>query len=220
MRQDKIISAREWALHFSPRFNNGLLGTLFGDGKTAIRGGYRITYDVLFYNILSVNGSNFPRVVTPQALNQFDVFPKPFACQRSGDVDPLANFVNTPSDAQNPMGQNFSLTIQRQLRSDYVLEFGYAGSRGTYGINQLQANPLTLTPGQIATVQGAKDANRLAIHNNREERRLAVSSAVRFSTLIATTAQSTYHSGFVSLTKRLVKGLQFTLCLHFQQEHQ
>jgi hypothetical protein len=37
---------------------------LFGDGKTVFRGGYGITYDVLFYNILTVNAANFPRVVT------------------------------------------------------------------------------------------------------------------------------------------------------------
>ncbi len=190
---------------WSPRFTGGPLGTLFGDGKTAIRGGYRITYDILFYNILTVNASNYPRVVVPRVDNQFDVFPNRLPVSGRAVFDPLATYVNTPEDAQNPMGQNFSLTIQRQFQNDYVLEFGYAGSRGTYGINQLQANPAILTPAQIATVQTTLSATSIP---STQARRLIPQFGPRV--LIATTAQSTYHSGFVSLTKRLNKGLLFT----------
>jgi len=44
-----------------------VLGKIFGNGVTVFRGGYGIAYDFLFYNILTVNGSNFPRVVSLQA---------------------------------------------------------------------------------------------------------------------------------------------------------
>ena len=41
---------------WSPQTNNRLLG----DGKTVIRGGFGIGYDVLFYNLLTVNASQLP----------------------------------------------------------------------------------------------------------------------------------------------------------------
>ncbi|MCI0339217.1 MAG: TonB-dependent receptor, partial [Acidobacteria bacterium] len=197
---------------YSPRFSSGMLGTLFGDGKTAIRGGYRITYDILFYNILTVNASNFPRVVVPLLPNQFDVFPNRLPVSGQPVFNPLATYVNTPDDAQNPMGQNFSLTIQRQFQNDYVLEFGYAGSRGTYGVNQLQANPPILTAAQIATVQSTLNPASIP---NTQLRRVFPQFGPRV--LIATTAQSTYHAGFVSLTKRLMHGLQFTTAYTFSK---
>ncbi len=197
---------------YSPRFTSGLLGSVFGDGKTSIRGGYRISYDILFYNILVVNASNFPRVVVPQLFNQFDVFPNRLPVSGQAAFNPLATYVNTPDDAQNPMGQSFSLTIQRQIASDYVLEFGYAGSRGTYGINQLQANPAILTPAQIATVQADLNSSRIP---GLQARRVFPQFGPRV--LIATTAQSSYHSGFVSLTKRFRNGLQFTSAYTFSK---
>jgi outer membrane receptor protein involved in Fe transport len=212
VRKDKNNFGPGIGFAYSPRFNGGLLNTLFGDGKTAIRGGYRITYDVLFYNILVVNASNFPRVVAPINNNQFDVYPTRLPVSGQAVFNPLATFVNTPVDAQNPMGQNFSLTIQRQFLNDYVVEFGYAGSRGSYGINQLQANPAILTPDQIATVRSTGDPASI---DNAQLRRVLPQFGSRV--LIATTAQSTYHSGFVSLTKRLTNGLQLTSAYTFSK---
>lgn len=211
VRPDKNNLGPAIGFAYSPRFKSGLLGSLFGDGKTAIRGGYRIDYDVLFYNILTVNGANFPFVNVSQAFNQSDVYPNR---QPGAPVafNPLATYVNTPVNAQNPMGQNFSLTIQRQLHNDYVLEFGYAGSRSTYGINQLQANPAILTADQIATVRSMGSAAAIP---STQDRRLFPQFGSRV--LIGTSAQSTYHSGFVSLTKRLANGLQLTSAYTFSK---
>ena len=41
---------------YSPHATNKFIG----DGKTVVRGGYGVAYDVLFYNLLTVNGSNYP----------------------------------------------------------------------------------------------------------------------------------------------------------------
>jgi hypothetical protein len=210
--QDKNNFGPGIGFAYSPRFTSGLLGSLLGDGKTSIRGGYRISYDVLFYNILTVNASNFPRVVVPQLTNQFDVFPNRLPVSGQAAFNPLATYVNTPDDAQNPMGQNFSLTIQRQFQTDYVVEFGYAGSRSLYGINQQEANPGILTPAQIATVRSTLNANSIPSLQNRR-----VFPQFGSRVLIATTAQGSYHSGFVSLTKRFRNGLQFTSAYTFSK---
>ncbi len=211
-KRDKNNFAPGIGFAYSPRATSGLFGKLLGDGKTSIRGGYRINYDLLFYNILVVNASNFPRVVTPLINNQFDVFPNRLSVSGQPVFNPLATFVNTPEDSVNPKSQSFSLTIQRQMYSDLVLEFGYAGSRGSHGINQLQANPAILTPAQIATVQ--QTLNPASIPTTQARR---VFPQFGSRVLIATTAQSTYHSGFVSLNKRLRNGLQFTTAYTFSK---
>jgi len=203
--QDKNNFAPGIGFAWSPRPSGGFLKTLFGEGATAIRGGYRIGYDVLFYNILTVNGSNFPRVVTADVQNQIDVFPNRLTVNANPVFNPLATYVNSPERTVNPKAQSFSFTIQRQFLNDFVVEVGYAGSRGSHGINQLQANPGVLTPAQIATVQQTRDFTSIPA---LQARRVFPQFGSRV--LIATTAQSTYHSGFVSLNKRLSNRLQFT----------
>jgi outer membrane receptor protein involved in Fe transport len=203
--KDKNNFAPGVGFAWSPRPKGGMLAALLGDGKTAIRGGYRIGYDILFYNILTVNASNYPRVVVGLQNNLYDVFPTRTRVSGAAVFNPLATYVNSPEDLKNPQAQSFSLTIQRQIKNDFVLEFGYAGSRGINGINQLQANPAILTPAQIKTVQDGKNA---ALIPSTQARRLFPQFGSRV--LIASTAQSTYHSGFASLNKRLSRGLQFT----------
>lgn len=212
VKQDKNNFAPGIGFAYSPNIENGILGKLFGNGRTSIRGGYRINYDILFYNILTVNASNFPRVVVPRVDNPRDVFPSKLPVSGTPVFNPLASFVNTPEDSQMPMGQTFSLTIQRQIQNDIVLEFGYAGSRGSSLINQLQANPAILTPAQIATVQTTRNDGSIPSTQLRR-----VNPTVGPRVLIATTAQSTYHSGFVSMTKRFTKGLQFTSAYTFSK---
>lgn len=205
VKKDKNNFAPGIGFAYSPRPSGGFLKSLLGEGATAIRGGYRIGYDILFYNILTVNASNFPRVVVPLVQNQIDVFPNRLSVSGSPSFNPLATFVNSPEDLVAPKAQSYSLTIQRQFLKDFVVEVGYAGSRGLHGINQLQANPAVLTAAQIATVQQTKSFTSIP---TTQARRIFPQFGSRV--LIASTAQSTYHSGFVSLNKRLSNRLQFT----------
>ena len=64
--------------------------SLIGDGKTVIRGGFRMGYDVLFYNLLTVNGSNYPRIATASINNVLDTYPSLLAAGGSavGSHDP------------------------------------------------------------------------------------------------------------------------------------
>ncbi len=74
---------------WTPRPDGGLLGGLFGgEGQSVFRGGYGVGYDVLFYNILTVNASNYPRVVVPRVDNVFDVYPNLASRGRQRRVQP------------------------------------------------------------------------------------------------------------------------------------
>jgi outer membrane receptor protein involved in Fe transport len=206
---------------YSPRPKSGIAKAIFGEGLSSIRGGYRIAYDVLFYNILTVNASNYPRVVVPVLQNQQNLYPSVAPVSGSAVFNPLAGYVNTPENAVNPYSQLFSLTWQREFAHDFVFEVGYTGSRSKNQINQLQANPGLLTAAQIAAVnaeiavQRARQAAGLAVLDPArsailpptQDRRLFPQFGSR--TLIATDSHANYNAGFVSLNKRFSRGLQF-----------
>jgi hypothetical protein len=138
-KRDNNNFAPAFGFAYSPRPENGFMKAIFGDGLSSIRGGYRIAYDVLFYNILTVNASNFPRVVVGNIVspNTQDLYPNTAPVTGSPVFNPLATFVNTPENAVNPYSQLFSLTVQREFGQDYLLEVGYTGSRSKNQIRQI-----------------------------------------------------------------------------------
>lgn len=181
-------------------------GGLFGNGKTVFRGGYGITYDVLFYNILTVNASNYPRVVVGRKDNVLDTYPNTLPVTGTAVFDPKATFVNSPEDLQSPMQHIYSFSIQREFGRDFITEIGYTGSTGRNGINQLQANPAVLTAEQAALVASTKSTTSIPSVQNRR-----VNPQLGSRVLIASTAKSQYHAGYVSINKRLSHGIQFGL---------
>lgn len=174
-----------------------------GGGRTVIRGGYGISYDILFFNLLVVNANNFPRVVVGRQDNAIDVFPNLAPVTGAPVFNPLATFVNTPEQARTPYAQFYSLSVQREFSRDFLVEVGYTGSRGVNLINQLQANPAVLTPEQAATVRATGSTISIP---SVQARRVFPQFGSRI--LIATEAQSTYNAGYVSVNKRLSHGLQ------------
>jgi hypothetical protein len=194
---------------YSPRPEEGtFMHRLFGDGRSVIRGGYRINYDLLFYNILVVNAGNFPFTSVGQTLNAVDQFPARLPVTPPV-FNPLSQFVNTQETARTPYSQLFSLSLQRELFRDFQMEVGYSGSRSLDQIRQLQMNPVILTAQQAADVR-----NRVAIPS-AQSRRLNPNAGVRV--LIGPGAQSTYHSGYASLNKRFSRGLQFGMSYTFSR---
>jgi hypothetical protein len=197
---------------YSPRVEGGFFGKLLGSGKTSFRGGYRASYDILFYNILTVNGSNFPRVIVGRQDNATDVFPNLTPVSGAAVFNPLATYVNTPQKAGTPYAEIYSFSIQREMYRDFVVEVGYTGSRGINGINQLQANPAILTADQIATVRRTGSATSIP---GAQARRIFPQFGQRV--LIATEAQSSYNAGFLSVNKRISHGLQFGLAYTYSK---
>ena len=140
---------------WSPRSSSSLLG----DGKTVFRGGFGMGYDVIFYNLLTVNGSNFPRVNTASINNVLDVYPNLLQAGGSPVFNPLAAYTNSEADTVNPDSKYWSFSIGREI-GEFVAEIGYTGSRGGHGINQVHANPSVLTAEQAALVAATKNSRR------------------------------------------------------------
>jgi Carboxypeptidase regulatory-like domain len=204
VKPDKNNFAPAFGFAYSPHAKSGLLNRIFGDGTGVLRGGYRIAYDIIFYNIETVNASNFPRVVVPRIDLPKDQFPNLLPVSGTAVFNPLATYVNTPSDAKSPYSQFYSLSFQREVHRNWVFEVGYTGSHSLNQINQLQANPAILTPAQAALVASTGNVNAIP---TVQQRRILPQFGSR--TLIATTSQAKYNAGFVTLNKRLSRGLQF-----------
>jgi outer membrane receptor protein involved in Fe transport len=203
VRPDRNNWAPRAGLAYSPAFHDGLLGKVFGDGVTVFRGGYGIAYDFLFYNILTVNGSNYPRVVSLLAqqadlVNQFPNLVRGSAAA----FNPLATFVNSPVNLQAPTTHFYSASVQRQIARDFIVEAGYTGSRSYHGIDQSQANPSTLTAAQAAAVVAAGTANAIPA---TQARRLFPQYGSRV--LIESNAIGNYNAFYAKVDKRLSHGL-------------
>jgi len=188
---------------YSPHSTNKFIG----DGKTVVRGGYGVAYDVLFYNLLTVNASNYPRVVTLDVNNIQDLYPNKVAGSATATFNPLAGWTNSAENTQSPESRFYSATVQREM-GNYLFEVGYSGSRGAKGINQILVNPAILTADQAATVRAGGSIP------SAQARRLHPEFGVR--TLIPAyegpagndvEAKSKYNALFVSAKRRLTQGL-------------
>src|SRR5215831_4151995 len=202
-----VTPKNNWAPRFgfaySPSGQSGFLGKILGEGQSSIRGGFGVGYDVLFYNILTVNTN--PNVVTqqtdtPATINLFPTLAPRVAT--APPFDPLSAFLNSPATTRNPASNYWSLSVQRQFKTDYILEIGYTGNRSYHGIRQGQANPPILTAAQAATVIASGDPNSIP---GIQARRLYPDWGSR--TLIESAAIGTYHAGYVKFDKRLSHGL-------------
>jgi hypothetical protein len=126
------------------------------DPKTVIRGGYGVSYihfnRVGSANLLSING---PQVVSA-LVNQADVFgTSAFIPTQNGypanltapdKLNPLiANMAYLPPDTRDGYVQNWSLSVQREIFKDTILDIGYVGNKSTNLItiaDYNQARPL------------------------------------------------------------------------------
>ena len=193
---------------WSPRSGGGLLG----NGKTVVRGGWGIGYDVLFYNLLVVDASNFPRVVVPRLLNVQNVYPNLLPVSGTATFNPLASWTNSNEDTQTPSAQFYSLSAEREI-GDFIVEVGYTGSRAFHGINQIDINPAhVVTPEQAALVRQTGNVNAIP---SVQARRLfpQFGSRVRIPSDVGpngvdTEARSTYNAGFITVNKRFSHGIQ------------
>ena len=201
---------------WNPQTNN----RWFGNSETVIRGGYGIAYDFLFYNLLVVNGSNYPRISGLDVTDQRDLYPNLLQGSATPVFNPLAPYVNSAEDTETPESRFQSLTLQRAI-GNYTFEVGYSGSRGYKGINQIELNPSTLTPDQAAAVVAA---GTTAVIPTVQQRRISPQFGKLRMLIPATVgpdgtdleARSEYNAIFFSGNKRFSDGLQFGGSVHLQ----
>jgi hypothetical protein len=187
---------------YSPSASGGLLAKMFGEGKTSIRGGFGMSYDVLFYNVVASAASNYPRVVTQNTTGAAIANQYPALAPKVATVPPLnpANaFTNTPEEVQSPTTNFWNLSLQRELASTYIIEVGYSGSRSYHQLRLRYANPGVLNADQAERVLASGRPNDANVTR--------LNPAWGSRNLLETSANAEYNAGYVKFDKRMSKGL-------------
>jgi outer membrane receptor protein involved in Fe transport len=158
-----------FGLAWSPSVRSGWLGRLLGEGKTVWRGGYQISYDAFFTQIVSqLLASATPNSITTDisapgtgrgSPNWFAQLP----VAASAPSILLGQIGALEKDLRSPYTERWSFGFQRQLSSKLVLDGSYVGSEShkltTWAeVNTRQPDGRNLHPDfgsrQIRTSQG------------------------------------------------------------------
>jgi hypothetical protein len=131
---------------YSPRWG----GFLTGHDKTTIRGGYRVSYDPAFNNILLNNYGGAPSVLSttvaapplPAVPTGPNVRPLLLAGLPLGTLDPRTlGEVTVPQDFRPDQVQSWSLGIERELTKNSAFEIRYVGNHASQLLQTVNANP-------------------------------------------------------------------------------
>jgi hypothetical protein len=147
-KADNNNFAPRFSFAYSPDFADGYGRKIFGETETVIRGGFAVSYDVFFNNILGNTAASSPNVRTFQALGATSVDPRgangAFINQLPTDVafSPFSPITSIDPNLRNPETYVYNLGIERRLFQDYILDVAYVGSRGSKLFINEQVNPL------------------------------------------------------------------------------
>ena len=141
---------------WTPSFQSGPFGFLFGERKTVLRGGFQISYDTFFNNLLSNIAADTPNNIsttfnapnsgrgTSGFFSRLPVTARPVAItdQQTAVFDP---------NIRSPYTERWSLGIQRELPNKLRLDMSYVGTAGhklftSSDINPRLPNGLRLNP--------------------------------------------------------------------------
>jgi hypothetical protein len=218
---------------YAPNYDqSSMLGRLFGSqGKTSIRAGFSMAYDVIFDNIYILSsppqfqqtvdcpstdprcapgtsfltGGGIANVVQPTAGNA--------AAARAATT----SFI---PDQQVPYSITYTGSIQRQFLKDYSIELRYLGTRGVHLLTQNRINRQNRITDTdfVPTFLGVPSASTLASLDTLQNIRTRNPSFVpRYAnagfnqnSLVAflPDGNSTYHGASAQLTRRFTRGLQ------------
>jgi hypothetical protein len=185
-------------IQWGPRF--GFAYDVFGDGKTAIRGGLGMFYNRLFMGAFSNALVGQP----PLLQNPLITYGELSNLLGSSGLDYPAAVFGADRQGKLPTVTNYSLTIQRDIGFSTVLDFGYVGSIGRHLLWRRNINPVPMganfDPANADPTLKSKPLSAPFL------RPMTGYNDIR---MIEGASSSNYNSLQVSAKRRFTRGLQF-----------
>lgn len=202
--------------NIAPRI--GFAYTPFDSGKLAIRGGYGIFYSRTSFQYITLNVIAPPnyvfgaRVGIPTPIPVSDpYFAAPPQSAFPTFVPGVALSGNLfDRNIRTPYMHQYNANLQYELARDLLLEAGYVGTRGLNLFRQVGINQARLASAAAPIVNEATGATITTnTPANAALRAPFQGVGINNFALNQSTAQSSYNSLQMSLTKRFSKGVQF-----------
>jgi len=199
--------------NFAPRA--GVVWDAGGDGRTVVRSGYGLLYDLPPMQIFDRFGFGPPWASAITINNPFGGFGNPYATYPGGDPFPqpvpppmnavfpsAAQYVSLPSKIRTTYFQQWNVSVQRQIASSWLFAANYLGNKGSHIWLNDQLDPAVYIPG----VCGSSNCSTVGNTNSRRVlAQLNPIAGVAFSSLLTIDdgANSSYNAILLSVNHRL-----------------